>query len=124
MFFILSRVASHWPVVEVNVRSAMICARIELLYQVRTPDFAQFTLYSGSFLGLIPKEELALSQLLTWRFSTEHRFQSVRVIARIPRLCAYGHWRRRKVLHLFKVEVQLSGNDCEFCHILFMAARV
>lgn len=124
MFFILSRVASHWPVVEVNVCSAMIRARIELLYQVRTANLAQFTLYSSSFLWLIPEKELALSQLLTWRFGTEYRLQSVRVKARIPRFCAYSHRRWRKVLHLFKVEVQLSGNDCELCHILFMAARV
>ncbi len=43
---------------------------------------------------------------------------------RIPGLGRYGHRCRGEVLHLLQAEVQLPGDDGQFCHILFVAARM
>ena len=97
---------------------------VELLDQVGASDAAQLTLYALPLLGFIPEEELPLRQLLTWCLGREDRFESIRVVTRIPRLGADGHRRGRKVLHLLKVEVQILGDDSKLCHILFLTARM
>lgn len=97
---------------------------VELLDQVGASDASQFTLYALPLFGFIPEEELSLSQLFAWCLGREDRFESIGVVTRIPRLGADGHRRGRKVLHLFKVKVQIFGDDSKLCHVFFLTARM
>ena len=42
----------------------------------------------------------------------------------IPSFGGYGHRGRGEILHLFQMEVQLFGDDCQFRHIFFFTARM
>ena len=97
---------------------------VEFLNEVCSADAAQFLLDSSALLGFVPEEELALCEFLTRSLGAEHRFQSIRVVTRIPSLGADGHRRRREVLHLLQVEVELLCEHRKFCHVLLTAARV
>ena len=75
-----------------------------------------------SFLWFVPEEELPLGKFVLWCLSREDRLKGVRIISAIPSLCAHSHWGRRKILNLFKLEVQTLGLDGKVCHIFLMTS--
>ena len=76
-----------------NLFSASSVAAIQLVDQVGATDAAQLVDDVATLLGLVPKEELALSQLLALRLGAEHRFEGVGMVTCVPRLRADGHGR-------------------------------
>ena len=46
------------------------------------------------------------------------------MIASVPSLSRHGHRGRREVLHLFQMEVEALGDDCQFGHVLLRASRM
>ena len=83
---------------------------------------SQFTLYVGTFLGLVPEEKHALCQFLTLTFRTEYWFQSVWVVAGVPHLGADGHWGGGEILYLLQLKIQPFGDEGQLCHIFLCAA--
>ena len=73
-------------------------------------------------LWLIPEEILSLRKLVALALGREYGFERIRIVTCIPRLGSNSHRGGCEVLHLFEVEVQLLGDDCQFSHILFLAS--
>lgn len=96
------------------------CAQFR--YQVWTTYSAQRLLNVAAFLRLIPEEKLPLRKLFLLRLGTKHRFKRVRVVASVPCFGAHRHWRGRKVLHLFQMEVHPFGQHGQFSHVSLMTA--
>ena len=94
----------------------------KLVCQVRSSDTPQFRFYFLLFFRLIPEEELSLGKFFPLCFSTEDRFQCVRVKSGIPSLSRYCHRSRGEVLYLFQVEVQAFGDNGKLRHIFFFAS--
>ena len=105
-------------------RSAGLGWVVELRDEVRSADASQFALDVAPLFGLIPEEELALGEFLALRLGAEDGLEGIGVEACVPGLCGIGHGCRGKVLYLFQMEVELFGDDGEFCHIFLVAARV
>ena len=83
---------------------------------------SQFSLYVGTFLGLVPEEKHALCQFLTLTFRTEYWFQSVWVVAGVPHLSADGHRGGGEILYLLQLKIQPFGDEGQLCHIFLCAA--
>ena len=77
-----------------------------------------------AFGGFVPEEELALGKFLLGRFGREDGFEGVGMEACVPCFGGYGHGGRREVLHLFELEVEVFGQDCQFCHVFGGATGV
>ena len=97
---------------------------IEFWDEVSASDTAQTLFYATSFLGFVPEEILSLGELFMLALGTEHGFECIGIIARIPSFGSYRHGGRREVLYLFEMEVELFGDDSQFGHILLLACRV
>ena len=78
---------------------------------------AQTLFDAPTFLGLVPEEILALSQFLLLALGTLDGFEGIRVIARIPCLGGNGHGCRCKILNLFKLEIEMFGDDSQLSHV-------
>ena len=99
-------------------------AAIQFGNQVGATDAAQRLLDATALFGFVPEEELALGQLLLWRFGAEHWLQRIRIVACVPRFGGVGEWRGSKILYLLEMEIEVLGNHCQFGHILFLTAWV
>ena len=80
-------------------------------------DTAQTLLDATTLFGLIPEKILALGKLLLLALGALDRFEGIGVVARIPCLGGDGHGRGREVLNLFKLEVEMFGDDSQLGHI-------
>ena len=102
--------------------SSVISMGTKLLDEIRATNTAQALLDATTLFGLVPEEILALCQLVALSLCTLYGFQRIRIVARVPRLCGYCHGRRREVLHLFQLEVQLLGLDSQLSHVSLRTA--
>ena len=78
---------------------------------------AQTLFDAPSFLRFVPEEILSLSQFFLLALGTLDRFEGIGVVARIPCLCGDCHGCGREVLNLFKLEVEMFGDDSQLGHI-------
>ena len=86
------------------------CSRIviiEFLDEIGTVYAAQRLFDAATLLGLVPEEILALGQLLLGCLGAIYAFERVRVVACVPGLSGIGEGRRRKVLHLLEMEIEV-----------------
>ena len=97
---------------------------IQFLNQVGASYFHQFTFYVAPLFRLVPEEELSLCQFFALGLCGVDGLQGIWVKSCVPRLRAYGHWRRCEVLHLFEVKIKLLCGYGKFSHVLFAASRV
>ena len=107
-----------------NLYSASSVAAVQLVDQVGATDAAQLVDDVATLFGLVPEEELALSQLLALRLGAEHGFEGVGMVPCVPRLRADGHGRGCEVLHLLQLEMQVLGDDGKLRHIRYLASRM
>ena len=107
-----------------GLKSELFLFPVEFLDQIRPPDTSQALLDSAALLGLVPEEVLPLGELLALVLGREDGLQRVGVVARVPGLGGDGHRRRRKVLHLLQMEVELPGDDGELGHVGLLTAGV
>ena len=92
--------------------------------EVGATEAAQFALDAMPFLGFVPEEEHSLRLLFSRGTGAEDRLQGVGVITRGPHGRSGCHRGGCEVLHLFELEVHLSGLDGEFRHIFLATARM
>ena len=67
---------------------------------------------------------MPLGKLILWRLGRKDWLKGIRIISTIPSLGTNGHWRRRKVLNLLKLEVKTLGLDSKVSHIFLMTSRM
>lgn len=99
-------------------------AVVELSDEVGAANAFQLALNAAPLLGFIPEEEHALLELFSRRVGAEYGLKRIRVITRVKSCCTDSHRRRREVLHLFEVEVQVLCDDGQLSHILLVTSRV
>ena len=90
----------------------------------RLANTAQTLLDATSFLRLVPEEVLTLGQLFLLALGALDGFEGIGVVARIPRLSGDRHGCGREVLNLFKLEVEMFGDDSQLGHIGLTASRM
>ncbi len=76
----------------------------------------------GAICTVIPEEIFPLCQLLAGRCGCEYFFARVWVNSGVIYLGRDCHWGWGEILHLLKMQVELFGLGCEFCHVCFVAA--
>ena len=108
----------------IRLCSMIFIVIVKFRNQIGAAYTAQTLLDASSLFGLVPEEVLSLGEFLAWCLGREDFLEGVRVVARIPRLGGVGHRRRREVLYLFEVEVEILSDDGEFGHIGLVAAWV
>lgn len=80
---------------------------------------------NGSLIvALIPEKVFALGKLFFLRVGAIGWFESVGVYAGVIDFGGNRHGCGGEVLHLFKMKVQVFGDDGKFCHSLLSATRV
>lgn len=101
-----------------------LAVRIKTLYQVASVHASERTYDFVLILSVIPEEIFALSLLFLRRMSRENPLAGIRMDAGVVDLGGESHRRRRKVLHLLKVHIQILGLDSQFGHISLVASRM
>ena len=96
----------------------------ESVNQVLSVDSSEFVDDFLSFGWFVPKEELTLREFVFRRFSGKDWLERVGMESCVPTFCAYGHGSGCEVLHLLQFEIQVLGDDSQFCHVFFGASWV
>ena len=108
--------------VSVSAVSVSCGAAVQLVDEVIAFEASQLIDDVAAFFGFVPEEEHALCQFLLGSLGREYGFQGVGMETGIPGFGGHSHGSRSEVLYLLQVEVELLGDDCQFCHIFFGTA--
>src|SRR5574344_1074075 len=111
-----------WMLCSIICISGLLHIIKEYRNEVSPADTAERLFDGAPCFGFIPEEKLALCQFLFLRVGAVHGFQCIGIVTGVPGLCTHGHGCGRKVLNLFQMEVQFTGDDCQLSHIRLMAA--